>query len=104
MDVILIEPASVRTPLWEKMGDIDTEYLEDTEYAPVLRKLKTTALAGVQRGLPTSAVAAAVIRALTAKRPPARILVAKRRLRRRLMRLVPSRLVDRLIVRGMLGR
>ncbi len=102
--LIVIEPGSVRTPIWGKIQAADLERYRDTPYAPLLPLIRQQAVAGAERGLPPSAVADAVLRALTMKRPPIRIVVVKRRLRFRLLQLVPDFLIDRAAQRALWRR
>ncbi len=94
--VIVIQPGSIRTPIWDKAAaPAKLERYRDTPYASVLPLVRQQALAGAQKGLPPSAVADAVLQALTLKRPPIRIVVVKRKLRFRLLQLVPDWVLDR---------
>lgn len=103
VDVIVIEPGSVDTPIWDKAAQLDTGPFRGTLYEKVLDEVRSSAIAGGKAGIPTSVVAAAVVRALTVRRPPARIRVVKRPLRTSLMRMMPERLVDRMIARRLWG-
>lgn len=93
--VILIEPGSIRTPIWDKVSAPGKlERYDHTPYAAALPLVRQQALAGVEKGLPASAVADAVLHALTARRPPARIPVIKRKWRFRLIQLLPDWVLD----------
>lgn len=93
--VILIEPGSVRTPIWDKVQAPGTlERYDGTPYAAALLLVRRQALAGREKGLPASAVADAVLRALSVRRPPARIPVVTRRLRFRAIQLLPDWVLD----------
>lgn len=103
--VIVIEPGSVRTPIWEKAAAPEAlERYRDTPYAHALPLVRQQALAGAQKGFPPSAVAAAVVQALTVARPPVRIVVVKRNLRFKVIQLLPDWLVDRFAARAMWRR
>lgn len=102
--VIVIEPGSVRTPIWEKIDERDLDRYRDTPYASLLPLIRNQALAGVRRGLPPQAVADAVLQALTANRPKARMVVVRRKLRFRILRLLPDLVLDRLTERAMWRR
>ena len=99
--VIVIEPGSVRTPIWDKLQERDLERYRETPYAAVLPLIRNQALAGAQRGLPAETVADAVLRALTVARPKPRMVVVKRKLRFRILRLLPDGVLDRLTARAM---
>ena len=69
-----------------------------TVYEPALKRLRDAALKSGARGLEPDAVAKAVLRAITARKPPTRILVVgKGRFFQRIVRLLPDRLIDRLV-------
>jgi len=102
--VIVIEPGSVRTPIWDKIQERDLDRYRDTPYAPLLPLVRDQALAGVKRGLPPQAVADAVLEALTAKRPRTRMVVVKRKMRFKLIQMLPDSVLDRLTQRAMWRR
>lgn len=102
--VTLIEPGPVRTPIWDKA--VAPEALDrygDTPYAAALPLVRQQALSSAERGFPPSAVARAVLTALTARRPPIRVVVVRRKLRYRVMRLLPDRVLDA-VARWVLSR
>jgi NAD(P)-dependent dehydrogenase (short-subunit alcohol dehydrogenase family) len=106
IDVVLIEPGSIATPIWEK-GAAEGDALEETAderarelYAERLDKFRQTAMKTGAEGIPPDRVAEVVAKAITADRPRTRYLVgsdAKRNARVRA--LVPDRVFDRLISR-----
>ncbi|TLG75595.1 SDR family oxidoreductase [Methylocystis sp. B8] len=100
VDVILIEPGIIATPIWDKADDTDLRMFEGTAYAaPGRRMLKW--LVGEGRAAPgPEVVAQAVLRALTTPRPPVRIPVVRNRFTDYTLRsLLPARLLDRLTSR-----
>lgn len=110
IEVSLVEPGAVRTPIWEKSRDsaeaLLAHYPEDTQrlYDGALDALRSVGMARISRmGIPAEKVAAVVERALVASRPKARYLVGlDARLQALAARLVPDRLRDR-IVRKVMG-
>ncbi|MGD9543380.1 MAG: SDR family NAD(P)-dependent oxidoreductase [Methylocystis sp.] len=99
VDVVLIEPGMIATPIWDKAEDVDLGMFEGTAYAaPGQRMLKWLVEQG-RRAPGPEVVARAVLRALTAPRPPARILVVHNRLSYRVRGLLPARLIDRMTAR-----
>jgi hypothetical protein len=101
VDVIVVEPGSVQSRIWEKVERLDLSRYRGTPYEPVLERFRYLALRSGERGLPAERVARAVARALTARRPPARILVVESRLAHRLVEWLPDRVVDWLIERAL---
>ena len=102
--VTLIEPGPVRTPIWDKaVAPEGLERYRDTPYAAALRLVRQQVLADAERGLPPMVVADVVLAALVARRPPIRVVLGKRKLRYRVMRLLPDRVLDA-AVRWVLSR
>lgn len=97
--VIVIEPGTIRTPIWSKVEAISLEPYRGTTYEKVLDRVLPSAVARADRGLPTAAVAKAIVTALTARRPKPRIPVVRSRLRMHALRLLPDRWIDREVAR-----
>ena len=97
--VIVVQPGSVQSRIWEKVERWDLSSYRGTPYERVMQRFRDLALRSGQRGLPAERVARAVAKALTARRPPLRILVVESQLGYRLMELLPDRLMDWLIER-----
>jgi NAD(P)-dependent dehydrogenase (short-subunit alcohol dehydrogenase family) len=105
VDVIVIEPGGVKTPIWRK-GNEQAEQLQagmppeaDRLYGPLVRALRAqTVKIATERGIEPSEVAEAIGTALTAKRPRARYLVGRdAKLRAATAAVLPDRVMDRLI-------
>lgn len=99
--VIVIEPGSFRTPIWSKAETIDLRRYAGSAYAGVLDRFRRAALSGAERAPPPDKVARAVRRALTAPRPPLRMIVTAHGWLDRLTLWIPDRLLDRLIHRAL---
>ena len=100
IDVILVNPGSVVTPIWDKAETADASRYADTEYAPLLVKFRNAALRAGRSGLPPDAVGDVVWTALTADNPRWFYPVLRRRLTHWTIPLaLPTRLIDRLIAR-----
>jgi len=69
IDVIIINPGSVVTPIWDKAEAADGSRYDNTEYAPLVSRFLTAALRGGRSGLPPEAIAEVVWKALSARRP-----------------------------------
>ena len=98
VDVIVIEPGSVATPIWDKAESADYTPYFKTDYKDSVMRLRTRALKEGRAGFPPDRVAASVLRALVAPKPPTRIPVVPGRFQNWIMpRLMPDRTLDRLI-------
>lgn len=100
VDVVLIEPGMIATPIWDKAEETDLAMFEGTAYAaPGRRMLKWLVEAG-RRAPGPEVVARAVLRALTDRRPPVRIPIVRNRFTGYTLRsLLPARFVDWLTAR-----
>jgi NAD(P)-dependent dehydrogenase (short-subunit alcohol dehydrogenase family) len=111
VDVILIEPGGVRTPIWRKGNELADELLE--RMPPDVERLYGRLIAGMRRqtvrieqrtGIEPRAVAEVIGRALTSKRPRTRYLVGTdAKVRALLAAVLPDRLMDRMVMRTVLG-
>jgi NAD(P)-dependent dehydrogenase (short-subunit alcohol dehydrogenase family) len=97
--VVVIQPGSVVTPIWDKLEGMDVRRFADTPYGPVLPRVLEQTLRSGRRGLPPAAVGDAVLKALTAKRPPLRMLVVRQPWLTRLTLALPDRWIDRAVGR-----
>ncbi len=97
IDVIVIGPGSVATPIWDKAQRIDLTPYHNTPYALPLEHFRAEALAEAKRGLPPERIGEAVLHVLTAARPKVRYAVSPQPVQDWMIRNLPKRLVDRLI-------
>lgn len=107
VDVSLVEPGSVATPIWAK-GRESADAIQ-RRLTPEDERLYGEAVARMgkllekvgARGVPPEKVAEAVAHALTAKRPRTRYLVgADARVTLLMRRLLPDRIRDRIVARA----
>jgi NAD(P)-dependent dehydrogenase (short-subunit alcohol dehydrogenase family) len=111
VDVILVEPGGVKTPIWGKAEGLADEMLEDVppEAERLYGKLIGAVRAGTQRiatetGSEPGAVAEVIGEALTASRPRTRYLVGgDAKMRARMSKILPDRVMDRMIARALGG-
>lgn len=102
--VAIVEPASVRTPIWEK-SERAADALEagpDAErlYGPLIRAIRHQAERASIEGVPPRAVAEVVAEALTAPRPRTRYPVGREARGRAIAaRVLPDRALDRAVAR-----
>ena len=109
IDVIVIEPGGVKTPIWNKAEALADDMLEDVplEAERLYGKQIEAVRAGTQRiaretGSDPSAVAEVIGEALTADRPRTRYLVGRdAKVRAVMSRVLPDRVMDRMIGRAL---
>lgn len=101
IEVALVEPGTIATPIWTKPQPLAEQVSE--RYRLRVEAFRTLAAARAAQAAPADLVARAVEHALTARRPKTRYLVGRdARMRARLERL-PDRLRDRMLA-ALLGR
>lgn len=101
IDVIVIEPGAIATPIWDKASENDRSLYAKTDYAESLDKVANYMITHGREGLPAVVVAKAVHEALTAKRPKARIaLVSGKLMNWTIPRLMPLRILDKVLGKG----
>lgn len=104
IDVIIVNPGSVVTPIWDKAERIDGSRYEATEYWPALQRFWSSALRSGRAGLPAERVGEVVWESLTASSPKTFYPVVRRRLVNWTIPLaLPARVVDRLIAKRLWG-
>jgi NAD(P)-dependent dehydrogenase (short-subunit alcohol dehydrogenase family) len=99
IDVIVIAPAAVATPIWSKVEQIDTTPYRNTRYGAALERLRTYMLRLGKAGLPPERVGETVLRALTTARPKVRYTVSPTPLQHWVTSNLPKRVADRMIGR-----
>jgi NAD(P)-dependent dehydrogenase (short-subunit alcohol dehydrogenase family) len=107
VDVILIEPGGVKTPIWNKSNEAASELQQ--QMPPEAERLYGKMIEAVRRrtieiaqekGIEPREVAEVIGRALTAKRPRTRYLVGSdAKMRGPMARFMPDRLMDRAVAR-----
>jgi len=95
IDVILVEPGAIQTPIWDKGLEIDLSEYDTTDYKAILRNLHTD-LEGQKNGArPVSDVCRVIHTALTRRRPKTRYVIPNSRVSRWWApRLLPDRWLD----------
>lgn len=107
IDVIIVGPGAVKTPIWDKAEAMDTSAYAQTDYGPAMKKLSEFMARGARDGLPVERVGDLVHHVLTTRRPRVRYALAPSLLFDWIVpRLLPRRMVDRLFAQrlGMLTR
>ena len=102
VDVIVIAPGSVATPIWDKVDENEARRFAATPYAAALARLRSFAAETGKTGLPPDRIGETVRTALTAPKPKTRYTVTPTPLQNLLTVTLPKRRVDNAIA-GKLG-
>ena len=103
--VAYVQPAGIRTPIWGKaLADADRTIRSmpdqaQTLYAPTIQHMTGVATRATRKGAPVSTVGKAVAHALCSPKPKTRYLVGKFALVAEILRILPDRLRNHLIMR-----
>jgi NAD(P)-dependent dehydrogenase (short-subunit alcohol dehydrogenase family) len=111
VDVILVEPGGVKTPIWGKglsaADELEAQMPPEAErdYGNIIQAMRReVAKIESETGLDPEEVADVIARALTARRPRARYLVGREaKMRAYLAKLLPDRAMDALVARTLRG-
>jgi NAD(P)-dependent dehydrogenase (short-subunit alcohol dehydrogenase family) len=92
--VIVIEPGNIQSKIWDKVEQLDLSRYRGTPYERVLGPFRDAALKGGREAPPATLVSRVVLRALTARRPPIRVIVSRHPWAERLAVWLPDRAMD----------
>ncbi len=100
IDVVIVGPGAVATPIWDKAEQADFSQFENTEYYEAGMRLMKYMVKGGRTGFPPERVGEVVLHALTTPRPRVRYAVIQvNSLRRFLQMFLPKRMMDRILAR-----
>jgi NAD(P)-dependent dehydrogenase (short-subunit alcohol dehydrogenase family) len=99
IDVIVVAPGSVATPIWDKAEAMDITPFAATPYADALKTMRDFMLAFGRKGLPAERIGEAVRTALTTAKPKTRYTVAPNPMQQLITAVLPKRTMDRLMAR-----
>ena len=102
IDVIVVAPGAVATPIWDKAEQVDVSPYANTPYLDSLNKVRDYMIANGKKGFPPEKLGEVVHTALTAAKPKTRYTVTPEPLQNFLMLNLPKRTVDNMIA-GQLG-
>jgi NAD(P)-dependent dehydrogenase (short-subunit alcohol dehydrogenase family) len=98
IDVIIVGPGSIATPIWDKAEQLDTSVYEKTEYAEAALRVQNYMIRDGRNGYPPEKVGDVVLRTLTTPKPRVRYAVIPgSSIQRIIQRWLPKRTVDNII-------
>jgi len=99
IDVIIVAPGTVQTPIWDKADTLDLTRFANSPYAAALGNLKAFMITNGRKGLPAEKLGETVKAALTLPNPKTRYTVAPNPLQNLMATTLPKRIVDNIIAR-----
>ncbi|MBO0696478.1 MAG: SDR family NAD(P)-dependent oxidoreductase, partial [Verrucomicrobia bacterium] len=98
IDVIVIRPGAVVTPIWQKAEAGVTERFRGTPFVEALAKFEHYAAEEATSGLSPEVIAQAVWHALTSRQPKVRTAIVPQRFKNwTIPQLIPMRILDKLV-------
>ncbi len=99
IDVIIVAPGIVKTPIWSKADGADMSAYRNSPHFPALEKLCKFMLDLSEAGLQPERVAERVAEALVSKNPKVRYSIAPDPMQQLVMAVLPKRAVDKIFAR-----
>jgi NAD(P)-dependent dehydrogenase (short-subunit alcohol dehydrogenase family) len=106
IDVIIVAPGAVKTPIWAKAEEVDISTYRNSPFFPALEGVRKFMTQLAETGLPAERVAEVICTALTTASPKVRYQITPDPMRHLIMSVLPKRTVDRIIAKrlGLLPR
>jgi NAD(P)-dependent dehydrogenase (short-subunit alcohol dehydrogenase family) len=99
IDVIIVAPGAVKTPIWGKAEEVDISPYQNSPFYPALQKIRKFMLQLGENGLPAETIAERVFEALTTANPKVRYQITPDPMRHLITAILPKRTVDRIIAK-----
>jgi NAD(P)-dependent dehydrogenase (short-subunit alcohol dehydrogenase family) len=99
VDVIIIAPGAVKTPIWSKAEEVDISGYSNSPFLPALEKIRKLMLRLGENGLPPEKIAEAIVSALTSAKPKVRYSITPDPMRHVITAVLPKRTVDRIVAK-----
>jgi NAD(P)-dependent dehydrogenase (short-subunit alcohol dehydrogenase family) len=99
IDVVIIAPGAVKTPIWGKAEEVDFSRYENSPYFSALQKVRAFTQNLGSIGLPAERIAEVVYTALTSARPKVRYQITPDPMRHIVTGVLPKRMVDKIIAK-----
>ena len=99
IDVIIVAPGAVKTPIWGKAEGADISRYRNSAYLPALEQVRKFTQHLSEIGLPPEKIAEAIAGALTSASPKVRYQLTPDPMRHLITGLLPKRTVDKIIAK-----
>jgi NAD(P)-dependent dehydrogenase (short-subunit alcohol dehydrogenase family) len=99
IDVIIIAPGPVKTPIWSKAEEVDISAYKNSAFFPALERIRKYMLHLGEIGLPAEKIAERIADVLTSPSPKVRYQITPDPMRHLITAVLPKRMVDRIIAK-----
>jgi len=99
IDVIIVAPGAVKTPIWSKAEEVDISPYKNSPFFPPLERIRKFMMHLGEIGLPPEKIAETIADALTSAHPKVRYQVTPDPIRHLMTSMLPKRTVDRIIAK-----
>jgi NAD(P)-dependent dehydrogenase (short-subunit alcohol dehydrogenase family) len=99
IDVIIVAPGAVKTPIWAKAEEADVSGYQNSPFFPALERIRKFMQQLSENGLPPEKIAERIFHALTAASPKVRYQITPDPMRHLITAVLPKRMVDRIIAK-----
>jgi NAD(P)-dependent dehydrogenase (short-subunit alcohol dehydrogenase family) len=99
IDVIIVAPGAVKTPIWAKADEVDISAYKNSPFFPALERIRKFMTQLGETGLPPEKIAEAIADALTSAHPKVRYQITPDPMRHLITAILPKRTVDRIIAK-----
>src|SRR5882724_10008263 len=99
IDVIIVAPGAVKTPIWGKADEVDISGYQNSPYFAALVKIRKFMMHLGEIGLQPETIAEKIFEALTLPKPKVRYSITPDPMRHLVTALLPKRTVDNIIAK-----
>jgi NAD(P)-dependent dehydrogenase (short-subunit alcohol dehydrogenase family) len=99
IDVIIVAPGPVKTPIWSKAEEVDVSAYQNSPYFPALQGMRKYMLKLGEIGLPPEKIAERIAEALTSASPKVRYQITPDPMRHLMTAILPKRMIDKIIAK-----
>jgi NAD(P)-dependent dehydrogenase (short-subunit alcohol dehydrogenase family) len=99
VDVVIIAPGAVKTPIWGKAEEVDVSPYRNSPFFPALEGIRKFMTQLGENGLPAEKIAERIFEALTSPNPKVRYQITPDPMRHLITGVLPKRMVDKIIAK-----
>jgi NAD(P)-dependent dehydrogenase (short-subunit alcohol dehydrogenase family) len=99
IDVIIVAPGPVKTPIWGKAEEVDISRYRNSPFLPALERIGKFMLQLGESGLPAEKIGELIHHTLTAPNPRVRYQISPDPMRHLMTAILPKRMVDKIIAK-----